>query len=99
MKSDNEILIDIERKLDDVRENIHNIDKSQIEMKKDLSYHIKRTDLLQDEVTHLSDRIKPIESIKFTWQNIFKLITFFTAVSTLATAAFAALSYLNIIKN
>ncbi len=99
MKSDNDILIDIERKLDDVRENIHNIDKAQIEMKKDLSYHIKRTDLLQDEVTHLSDRIKPIESIKFTWQNIFKLITFFTAVSTLATAAFAALSYLKIIKN
>lgn len=99
MKSDNEILIDIERKLDDVRENIHGIEKTQIEMKKDLSYHIKRTDLLQDEVTHLSDRIKPIESIKFTWQNIFKLITFFTAVSTLATAAFAALSYLKIIKN
>lgn len=99
MKSDNEILIDIERKLDDVRENIHGIEKTQIEMKKDLSYHIKRTDLLQEEVTHLSDRIKPIESIKFTWQNIFKLITFFTAVSTLATAAFAALSYLKIIKN
>lgn len=97
MRTDNQILVDVERKIDSIRENIHELEKVQIDIKKDLTYHIKRTDLLQDEVIHLSDRIKPIESIRFTWQNIFKLLTFFTAISTIATAVIATLSYLGII--
>jgi hypothetical protein len=99
MRTDTEILIDLERKIDVIRDNLHNLELTQIDMKKDLSYHIKRTDVLQDEVLHLSDRIKPIESIRFTWQNIFKLLTFFTAVSALGTTIVAVLSYFKVINN
>lgn len=99
MRTDSEILVDVERKIDTIRDNVHNLEKHQIEIKKDLSHHIKRTDLLQSEVMHLSERIKPIESIRFTWQNIFKLLTFFTAFSTIVTAVIATLKYINIIDN
>ena len=93
-----DVLFEIERKIDAVRENVHAVEKIQIEIKKDLAHHIKRTDLLQDEVMHLSERIRPIESIRFTWQNILKLVAFFTAVSTLATGFLAVLDYLKIIN-
>lgn len=93
-----EVLMEIERKIDTMRESVHSIEKIQIEIKKDLAHHIKRTDLLQDEVIHLSERIKPIESIRFTWQNIFKLLAFFTAISTIGTAVIATLNYLRVIN-
>lgn len=99
MRSDSEVLADVERKIDTMKDNIHSIEKSQIDMKKDLSYHIKRTDLLQGEVMHLSERMKPIESIRLTWQNMFKLITFFTAICTLATGFFACMKYFGVIGN
>lgn len=91
IRTDRDLLMDIERKLDDVKESVHDLEKSQLEIKKDLSYHIKRTDLLQNEVTHLSDRIKPIESIRFTWQNLFKLIALFAGLATIVTAFFTVL--------
>ncbi len=91
IRSDRELLVDIERKIDAVKEDVHELEKHQLEIKKDLSYHIRRTDLLQDEVTHLSDRIKPIESIRFTWQNLFKLVALFAGLATIVTAFFAIL--------
>ena len=98
IRSDREVLIDIERKLDDVKDDIHELEKHQLEIKKDLSYHIKRTDLLQNEVTHLSERIKPIESIRFTWQNLFKLVALFAGLASIVTALFAILINLGFIK-
>lgn len=91
VRTDRELLVDIERKLDDVKEDIHELEKNQLEIKKDLSYHIKRTDLLQNEVTHLADRIKPIESIRFTWHNLFKLTALFAGLATIVTAFFTIL--------
>lgn len=91
IRTDRDILVDIERKLDNVKDNVHELEKNQLEIKKDLSYHIKRTDLLEDEVLHLSDRIKPIESIRFTWQNLFKLIALFAGLATIVTAFFTVL--------
>ena len=98
IRSDREVLGDIERKLDDVKDDIHELEKHQLEIKKDLSYHIKRTDLLQNEVTHLSERIKPIESIRFTWQNLLKLVALFASLGTIVTALFAILINLGFIK-
>lgn len=91
IRSDRDLLMDIERKLDDVKESVHDLEKNQLEIKKDLSYHIKRTDLLQNEVTHLSERFKPIESIRFTWNNLFKLVALFAGLATIVTAFFAVL--------
>lgn len=98
MKTDMDVLFEIERKIDAVRENVHSVEKIQIEIKKDLAHHIKRTDLLQDEVMHLSERMRPIESVRFTWQNILKLLAFFTAISTIGTGIIATLNYLRIIN-
>lgn len=94
MRTDREMLVDIERKLDNVKESLHDLEKSQLEIKKDLSYHIKRTDILQTEVTHLSERFKPIESIRFTWNNLFKLIALFAGLATIVTAFFTILKNL-----
>lgn len=94
MRTDREMLVDIERKLDNVKESMHDLEKSQLEIKKDLSYHIKRTDILQTEVTHLSERFKPIESIRFTWNNLFKLIALFAGLATIVTAFFTILKNL-----
>lgn len=94
IRTDREVLVDIERKLDDVKESVHDLEKSQLEIKKDLSYHIKRTDILQTEVTHLSERFKPIESIRFTWNNLFKLIALFAGLATIVTAFFTILKNL-----
>jgi hypothetical protein len=99
MRTDTEILVDVERKIDVIRENIHDLELTQIDIKKDLSYHIKRTDVLEDEVLHLAERIKPIESIRFTWQNILKLVAFFTAISALGTTVVAVLDYFKIINH
>ncbi len=94
IRTDREVLVDIERKLDDVKESVHDLEKSQLEVKKDLSYHIKRTDILQGEVMHLSERFKPIESIRFTWNNSFKLVALFAALATIVTAFFTVLKNL-----
>lgn len=93
MRSDRDILSDIERKLDTVKNSVHELEKSQLEIKKDLSYHIKRTDLLQNEVLSLSERFKPIESIRFTWNNLFKLIGLFAGLATIAAA------FVTVVKN
>lgn len=94
MKTDRDILLEIDRKIDKMKEDIHELEIHQIEIKKDLAHHVKRTDLLQNEVTHLSEKIKPIESIRFTWQNIIKLVALFTGLSSIATATIGLLKYL-----
>ena len=94
MRAEKEILIDIERKLDNVKEDVHELEKHQIEIKKDLAHHIKRTELLENEVTYLSEKIKPLDSIRFTWQNLVKLIALFAAVSSIGTAIIGTLKYL-----
>lgn len=82
-----ELLHKLDNKLDVVNEKISSVDKTQVEIKKDLEYHIARTDILEKEIHDVRKRMEPIESIKMTWSNIAKLCVFLaTVIGGLATA-------------
>jgi len=77
---------DIDTKLEDIRSKIHNVDLTQTRMESDLRYHIRRTDLLEENFKLLHEKFKPIEAVRFTWFNIVKITVFFAAIGTIATA-------------
>lgn len=77
-------LQNIDVKLSQLQDNMHKMQICIVEIQKDLSYHIQRTNLLQDEVTHISEKIKPIDAIKFSWTNILKLTALFASLSSIA---------------
>jgi len=65
MHEDNvSLLIGIDSKVDEVKEKLHNIEIVQTRMESDLKYHIRRTDILEEKVMDIDEKIKPIEGIK-----------------------------------
>lgn len=70
----------IEQKVDKIVERISDIDINIVEIKKDLAYHIKRTDLLEKQVV-------PV------W-TVFKSGTFILGTASLLTALAAIVRYI-----
>jgi hypothetical protein len=65
MHEDNvSLLIGIDSKVDEVKEKLHNIEIVQTRMEGDLKYHIRRTDILEEKVMDIDEKIKPVEGIK-----------------------------------
>jgi hypothetical protein len=65
MHEDNvSLLIGIDSKVDEVKEKLHNIEIVQTRMESDLKYHIRRTDILEEKVMDIDEKIKPVEGIK-----------------------------------
>ena len=65
MHEDNvSLLIGIDSKVDEVKEKLHNIEIVQTRMESDLKYHIRRTDMLEEKVMDIDEKIKPMEGIK-----------------------------------
>jgi hypothetical protein len=65
MHEDNvSLLIGIDSKVDEVKEKLHNIEIVQTRMESDLKYHIRRTDILEEKVMDIDEKIKPMEGIK-----------------------------------
>jgi hypothetical protein len=65
MHEDNvSLLIGIDSKVDEVKEKLHNIEIVQTRMESDLKYHIRRTDILEERVMDIDEKIKPVEGIK-----------------------------------
>lgn len=81
----------LDNKLDGINEKIASIDRTLIEVRKDLEYHIARTDILEKEVNDIDRRMQPIESIRFTWLNIGKLIIFIAGVVGAVAAVLEAI--------
>jgi hypothetical protein len=54
----------IEEKLDVISEKIGNIDITLVEVKKDLGYHIKRTDLLEEHVKPAIELVEEVRLVK-----------------------------------
>lgn len=90
-------LVRIENKIDSLNGKMVSLDKTQIEIEKDLEYHIARTDVLQEEVSlnkrtaemmfdKFTKKLEPFESIRFTWQNILKLVTLVGTLSGIVVA-------------
>ena len=81
MKDHTELLIRIDSKVDEVKEKLHGIELVQGRMEGDLKYHIKRTDLLEEQVSKIDEKIKPIEAIKSTSGMLAKIVAFLMGVA------------------
>ncbi len=81
MKDHTELLIRIDSKVDEVKEKLHSIELVQGRMEGDLKYHIKRTDLLEEQVSKIDEKIKPIEAIKSTSSMLAKIVAFLMGVA------------------
>ena len=61
--------------MEELKKDVRLIRESQIRMEKDLGYHIKRTDLLEERLENVEEDIKPIYVVHFIKAN-YKFITF-----------------------
>lgn len=58
------LLVNIDKKVDEVKDKLHGIEVIQSRMENDLKYHIKRTDLLEEQVELVNKNIEPFTIIK-----------------------------------
>lgn len=86
------LLVGIDGKVDEVREKLHNIEIVQTRMESDLKYHIRRTDILEEKVMDIDEKVKPVESVKHLGTGIVKFLGF---IGALAAAAAGIIRYLN----
>jgi hypothetical protein len=70
-----EILVSIDSKVDQVKDKLHSIEIVQTRIESDLKYHIKRTDLLEDQVVSISKKVEEFDFIKFVITKNFKVIS------------------------
>ena len=83
---DLDILISIDNKIDNVKEKIHAIEVTQTRMEGDLKYHIKRTDLLEEKIFEIDEKMKPVENVKNATSGLLKLAALLTGIVTAAIA-------------
>jgi hypothetical protein len=70
-----EILVSIDSKVDQVKDKLHSIEIVQTRIESDLKYHIKRTDLLEDQVVSINKKVEEFDFIKFVITKNFKVIS------------------------
>jgi hypothetical protein len=83
------LLVNIDKKVDEVKDKLHSIETTQVRMEGDLKYHIKRTDLLEEQVELINKQTEPLNSAKI----LFKLIPLLTG------AVIAILTIIKLLKN
>ena len=83
------LLVNIDKKVDEVKDKLHSIETTQVRMEGDLKYHIKRTDLLEEQVELINKQTEPFNSAKI----LFKLIPLLTG------AVIAVLTIIKLLKN
>lgn len=86
------LLIGIDNKVDEVKEKLHNIEIVQTRMESDLKYHIRRTDILEERVMEIDEKVKPVESFKGFAMFTGKLIAF---IGTLTMAIVSLMKLLS----
>lgn len=89
--NDLELLISIDNKIDGVKEKMHSIEVTQTRMESDLKYHIKRTDLLEEKIFEMDEKIKPVESAKSATTGLIKFIALLTGIVTATVALLKSL--------
>lgn len=88
---DLDILISIDNKIDGVKEKIHSIEVTQTRMEGDLKYHIKRTDLLEEKIFEIDEKMKPVESAKSATTGLIKFVALLTGIVTATIALIKSL--------
>ena len=61
--------------MDEIKQDVKLIRESQIRMEENVKYHIKRTDILEEQVEEIKEEIKPLYVIHF-FKNNFRFLMF-----------------------
>lgn len=77
-----ELLKGIDVKVDNIKDKVHNIELVQVRIENDLKYHIKRTDLLEQKVLEIDEKIQPVESAKNALFGLSKVLAFVVGMAT-----------------
>ena len=72
----------IDAKVDDIKDKVHNIELVQVRIENDLKYHIKRTDLLEEKILDIDEKIQPVESATNTLIKLSKILAFIIGMAT-----------------
>lgn len=75
-----QLLVGIDSKVDEVKEKLHSIELVQTRMESDLKYHIKRTDILEEQVIQVNEKVQPVENVKTIAVFIGKMFAIITAI-------------------
>jgi len=86
------LLLTIDNKVDQVKDKLHSIEIVQTKIQTDLKYHIKRTDLLEDQVELMNKKVETFDLVKTLFIKNIKLI------SILAGAMITILTIVKLIK-
>jgi hypothetical protein len=61
-------------------------------MESDLKYHIKRTDLLEEKMFEMDEKMRPVEDAKNATKGLFKVLAFVTGLLAAIVALLKGLS-------
>jgi len=86
------LLVNIDQKVDEVKDKLHGIEVIQSRMESDLKYHIKRTDLLENRVETINDKVESLDISRILLSKIAK------AIPIIAGVIVAILTILKLIK-
>lgn len=84
----------IEQKLDKISEELAEINITLVEQNKDLKYHIHRTNLLEDHVKILENKLNPIDKHISMVEGGLKLVGILATLTTLAMGIVKLLNFL-----
>lgn len=87
-KQDRDMIVQIDRKLDLIKNDIHKLQLTQARMEVDLEYHIKRTDSLEKKVMETAKIVTPFQAVSLSWGFMVKLSTILAAVATVLMLVF-----------
>lgn len=80
-----------DEKLDNIKEDQSEIRRVQAEQAKDITHHIKRTDLLEVQITGIADKVEPLKEHLARLKGI---AWFLTAVGAVSATVIGVLEYL-----
>jgi len=87
-QSDRDMIVQIDRKLDLIKNDIHRLQLTQARIEVDLEYHIKRTDALEKKVMETSKVIGPLQAMSLSWGFMVKLSTLLAGIATVIMLMF-----------
>lgn len=70
------LLINIDKKVDEVKDRLHGIEVIQSRMEGDLKYHIKRTDLLEEQIEVINKNAESFNAFGFVLSTTLKALPF-----------------------
>jgi DNA-dependent RNA polymerase auxiliary subunit epsilon len=77
----NALLINIDKKVDQIKNKLSDVEVVQTRMETDLKYHIRRTDLLEEQIDHINKNVEAFDIIKIVFLNAIKIVSFIAGIT------------------